>query len=67
MEMVEGAADQLGLPLTTPARRCAFGGHAFRIAGAMHQAMKGIEGHIVKLLAQWGSEVIDDYLKDTPL
>ena len=67
IELVEAAAEMLGLPLLAANGRRAFGGHVFRVSGSRHLARLGLDIRVIMLLARWATDIILGYVKDAPL
>lgn len=64
---IESVAAQLELPLRSSDGRNAFGGHAFRVAGALHLASLGMDSRLIALHARWQSAVVLRYIAEAPL
>jgi hypothetical protein len=47
--------------------RDAIGEHVWRVSGARHLAALNLPRVMIKLLARWGGETIDRYIRDAPL
>ena len=67
VETIEALARLLGEPLVTAAGSRRFGGHTLRVSGSQFLAGLGVQVTVIKRLARWGSDVVLDYIKDTPL
>ena len=60
-------ASRLELPTTDLLERSALGEHVWRVSGSRHLAALDIPIPIIKLLARWGSDVVDRYVAEAPL
>ncbi len=67
VEAYEYLAGRLSLPLRDQHGRRNFGGHSLRVGGARHLFRRGVPISTIKLLARWGSSIIEHYLSDVPL
>ena len=70
-ESMEGFVDELaklaGVPLTLPSGARRFGKHSFRSTGAVLLSRLGIDIYKIQLLARWGSDVVQHYVRESPL
>eukprot|EP00971_Amphidinium_carterae_P286395 5686327-Amphidinium_carterae.1 len=42
-------------------------GHTFRVTGARHLAAKGVDVHLIMLMARWRSNIVMRYAREAPL
>jgi hypothetical protein len=59
---IEAMADHLGLPLSDPLGRRAFGGHSLRVSGAQYLASRGLSLAIICAMGRWGSSAVLRYI-----
>ena len=67
VKLIEAAASQLGLPLTSEDGRNIYGGHSLRVSGAQWLAQMAIPLPLIQLMARWASDVIAWYVAEVPL
>ena len=60
-------AERLNLPVLDLMNRSTLGEHVWRVTGARHLASVDVPLPVIKLLARWGSDVIDRYVAEAPL
>ena len=67
IEAIEMAAVFLGEALLDSQGRKRFGGHVFRVSGAMALAWAGVPKDQIKVLGRWTGEAIERYLRHAPV
>jgi hypothetical protein len=60
-------AGTLQIDTTDELGRDVIGEHVWRVSGARHLAAVNLPRVMIKLLARWGGETIDRYIRDAPL
>jgi hypothetical protein len=60
-------ATRLNLPTVDALERSTVGEHVWRVTGARHLAALDVPIPIIKLLARWGSDVVERYVAEAPL
>lgn len=64
---VEELARRLGHPVKTAEGRNVYGGHVWRVSGAVHLAAIGLEVWLIQILFRWASATVLRYVAEAPL
>ena len=67
MRTIVSAADQLGVPRTSPDLTERVSGHSLRVTGAQGLTLRGWHLWRVQLHGRWGSETVKRYIREAPL
>ena len=64
---MEALALKLNVPILTSSGARIFGGHVWRVSGAVHLVILMVEVWIIQILFRWASKTVLRYVAEAPL